>query len=401
MRLLGKNTIQFGELNSSNDKMIRVHTSGLGFASIKFRESDQTWVLINPTGAESELQFAVLATNRVWVSKSGNDTSALLNREDRPFLTFQAAVNAIKANGNGTWDIIGRSGTYDEALNLISPTNQITYNLRLDDGCNILYSGGLGAFQTTVIGGAAGQFGFANLNIYGQGRIENQSGIVGDAVGESDVFNKGFLFVNVYGAKNIQSNRYALTGLLGSIENAKLYGFVNAINLNLPFPASDLLIKNADISSDGNAIHITTGSTLVSIQSSMIKSLSGKGVLCQAVDKVVVEDSEIEAELEAIESIDKYYVWAIRNRLLLSRTSDAIKIGDNINRNDNSQSKIHNNFVICTNTSKKMVQAGAGQNVKATVKFNISNVDVQTGGGAGKITSYGSDNNSINQNITL
>jgi len=207
--------------------------------------------------------------------------------------------------------------------------------------------------------------------------------------------------VNIYSAKEIISPNYALAGFVGEVQNVRLFGAVNAINLTTGAALfGNLSIKNAQVDANEDAIKVI-GIAEVNVQNCEIDSTNGKGITCERVSKLRVESSEITSELEAIESIDEYNVWALQNKLIHSRTADAIKIGDNINRNNTTQSKIHYNFFQCDDTSKHMVKAGTGQNVQASVKFNISNVDFVAGDQPGQIQSWGTDYNSIHQNISL
>jgi hypothetical protein len=69
----------------------------------------------------------VYGTRSVFVDdKYGNDSTAVLNKKNRPFKTIDAAWNAI--NTTGTWNIYINNGTYNLTETLLSQTN-INYNI--------------------------------------------------------------------------------------------------------------------------------------------------------------------------------------------------------------------------------------------------------------------------------
>lgn len=111
---------------------------------------------------------AIPVKNTVYVMKNGSDTTGLIERFDKPFLTIVAAINALRAgypdatrNYQNRFKVIVEDGTYTESIIYLYPYididfgNSVIYSWIRNDASGVTYSSNpTNDFTTKIFGNA-------------------------------------------------------------------------------------------------------------------------------------------------------------------------------------------------------------------------------------------------------
>ncbi len=218
---------------------------------------------------------AIVVKNTAYVMKNGSDTSGLVERFDKPFLTITAAVNGLRAaypdidrNPNNRFKVIVEDGTYTEPVIYLYPY------IDFDFGNSVIEAGFTDLFPGVVTYSTNTDNDFTT-KIFGNARIKNTTSVL------ITVYLTNVNARTLIQCDTLSSTKDDAVNLSGGYlriicnkiyNNATFYGFAafaHAIEMSqgqtgtAPFPPCTLDVVNADIytlNAEATPIHFATAS---------------------------------------------------------------------------------------------------------------------------------------------
>ena len=405
MRIIGQNQIGVGDNTASSNKRIIAQTGSTNPSYIDFDTTSQRWSLSND--GLSSFSIGTISTfidKVVFVSASGNNSTAELGRPDLPYLTFQAAIDSALLAGAGKYMIVGYPGLYDEVVDMksASATGGFEFNFFLQPGCELIYSG---SANQSVIGKyqAASSNERCPVNIYGYGVIKYNGSGNGSGLGNLDTIS-GFTGVgtehSIYGAKEISSTSGQAIGasVVRRVENVEKLESTSTQCMSINWAGIQFI--NSTFIGATRCIHLNNSAD-VKFRSCTFISNASEAIRLGNVNQLEVFDCLIDAATIGIFSPITFKLYLYRNRII-ARNGTGVQIGDNVDRGNTDQAHILYNMIYSDGFNS--LTAGPGQNVDATIQFNVMKETFLTGNGAGRFGIEGggrNEHNSIDNDLTL